>query len=244
MVRSPYIMALLALAHGLGKMGLVAVLVVGVSGCVSMFGQRVRDNSPQPPTTRKKTSTSDSPGSPGSPGSAAKEDSKDNPGNPPSPVTTESGKPGPASGNGPVQARKTGDSDEAGKGAPVRSLGVDEKLAPDHNPEDKVKAFDKYDHDKYARTLKAKAIQIVEKDAKVSYARLCTDTVEVSTLTTYRKQSSNTLAMTKYEWDPIDQTWHKTPSEKIRLRDWKVHLSVSASGKQCEVLKGTEEGVP
>ncbi|MEW6349289.1 MAG: hypothetical protein AB1646_09515 [Thermodesulfobacteriota bacterium] len=233
---------LLDLGRGLGKMGLAAILVVSVCGCVSVFGQRVRDKPHEPPASEKKGSESDSRVSKRSPGTASREGAHENPAKPSPPVSGESAKPEPISGKGSPQPRKTGDSEHAGSGASGRSLGPDEKLAPDHNPEDKVNAFDKYDHNKYARSLKEKAIEMVSKDANAFYARLCTDALDVSTLTTYRKQSGNTLAMTTFVWDPIDQMWHKTVSEKIRLPEWKTHLSVSASGKACEVLKGTEAG--
>ena len=98
--------------------------------------------------------------------------------------------------------------------------------------------FEKPDHRKYSNEIKNKAIDLVNKNADASLARLCRDSItDEWSLTIYRKRGK-VFTFVIYSWDPIDEQWHESlESGKRPLAMWKSHIEYSRAGRDCDVLK-------
>ena len=101
-----------------------------------------------------------------------------------------------------------------------------------------AKAFKKPDHEKYFKHMADRAEQVVKGDSRSFYARMCSDSLTGDwTLTVYGKADDKFFSMAVHAWDAVDDAWHKTVESKIRASQWKTHLAVAGSGKECRVLK-------
>lgn len=101
--------------------------------------------------------------------------------------------------------------------------------------------FKRHDHSGYVGKIKAKAIDLVNKDPEARYARLCRDTVtDQWSLSLYRVHDKF-FTFTVYVWDDIDAEFVKSLTSETRpISGWKQHLAFAADAKECTVLKGRD----
>jgi len=98
--------------------------------------------------------------------------------------------------------------------------------------------FKRHDHAKYMEKIKNKAIDWLNKEKDVSYARLCKDsTTDEWSLWIYRTEGKAYRFVT-YVWDEVDEKWKESfKSDKLPISGWQHHLRFSTGGKDCRVLK-------
>jgi hypothetical protein len=111
------------------------------------------------------------------------------------------------------------------------------KAGSDTSPKDDL-PFKKHDHVKYMQKVKNKAIDQVNKEKDVTYARLCRDTTtDEWSLWVYRSEEKVYRFVT-YIWDEVDEKWEESfKSDKRPISGWKHHLNFSTDGKDCMDLK-------
>lgn len=97
--------------------------------------------------------------------------------------------------------------------------------------------FKKHDHKKYTQKIKNKAIDKLNEEKDVTYARLCKDsTTDEWSLWIYKSQGK-TYQFAAYSWDEVDQKWEESlKPNKQPMSGWRHHLKFTADGKQCEDL--------
>jgi hypothetical protein len=98
--------------------------------------------------------------------------------------------------------------------------------------------FKRHNHAKYVEKIKNKAIDKVNTEKDVAYARLCRDsTTDEWSLWIYRSEAK-VYRFVSYVWDEVDEKWEESfISEKRPLSGWQNHLKSLAAGKDCMVLK-------
>jgi hypothetical protein len=99
--------------------------------------------------------------------------------------------------------------------------------------------FKKHNHTKYLEKIRDAATEIVEKQPESVFARLCRDSVidEWSLSVYYFKDKDHWFQA--YKWDEVDEKWQESfKSDKRPIALWKNHVKFSASGKECNILKG------
>lgn len=136
-------------------------------------------------------------------------------------------------------------SESPRSGASTRSLVEDirrdtptsEKSGSDTSSKDDI-PFKKHDHVKYMQKIKNKAIDQVNKETDVTYARLCRDTTtDEWSLWIYRSEEKAYRFVT-YTWDEVDEKWAESfKSDKKPISGWQHHLKFSTDGKDCKDLK-------
>ncbi len=96
----------------------------------------------------------------------------------------------------------------------------------------------RHDHVKYTQKVKNKAIDKVNKETDVTYARLCKDsTTDEWSLWIYIFEGK-VYRLVTYTWNEVDEKWDESlKTNKQPASGWQHHLKFSADGKQCEVLK-------
>jgi hypothetical protein len=101
-----------------------------------------------------------------------------------------------------------------------------------------VLPFKKHDHVKYTQKIKNKAIDHVNKEKDVTYARLCKDTTtDEWSLWIYRYEEKAYRFVT-YVWDEVDEKWVESfKSDKRPSSGLNHHLKFSTDGKDCIDLK-------
>jgi hypothetical protein len=111
------------------------------------------------------------------------------------------------------------------------------KSGSETSPKD-VFPFKKHDHVKYTQKIKNKAIDHVNKEKNVTYARLCRDTTtDEWSLWIYRSEEKAYRFVTCI-WDEVDEKWAESfRSDKRPISGWKHHLNFSTDGKDCIDLK-------
>jgi hypothetical protein len=111
------------------------------------------------------------------------------------------------------------------------------KSGSETSPKDDL-PFKKHDHVKYTQKIKNKAIDQVNKEKDVTYARLCRDsTTDEWSLWVYRSEEKAYRFVT-YIWDEVDEKWEESfKSDKRPISGWKHHLKFSTDGKDCIDLK-------
>jgi len=111
------------------------------------------------------------------------------------------------------------------------------KSGSETSPKDDL-AFKRHDHVKYMQKVKNKAIDQVNKEKEVTYARLCRDTTtDEWSLWIYRSEEKSYHFVT-YTWDEVDEKWAESfKSDKRPISGWQHHLKFSTDGKDCKDLK-------
>jgi hypothetical protein len=137
-------------------------------------------------------------------------------------------------------------SSESPKGG-ASTRTVVEDIGPDHpasgksdsdtSPKDDL-AFKRHDHVKYMQKVKNKAIDQVNKEKDVTYARLCRDTTtDEWSLWIYRTEEKAYRFVT-YIWDEVDEKWEESfKSDKRPVSGLQHHLNFSTDSKDCKDLK-------
>lgn len=118
-----------------------------------------------------------------------------------------------------------------------RDPSASEKSGSDTSSEDDL-AFKRHDHVKYMQKVKNKAIDQVNKEKDVTYARLCRDsTTDEWSLWIYRSEEK-TYRFVTYIWDEVDEKWEESfKSDKRPISGLQHHLNFSTDGKDCKDLK-------
>jgi len=103
-------------------------------------------------------------------------------------------------------------------------------------------AFKHHDHAKYVAEIRNKAIDQLNKERDVDFVRLCRNTTtDQWSLTMYRR-AERSYSFTDYAWNEINLRWEKVfTSDKKPISGWKQHLDFSAAGKECKLLKGSDQ---
>jgi hypothetical protein len=111
------------------------------------------------------------------------------------------------------------------------------KSGSDTSPKDDL-PFKKHDHVEYIQKIKNKAIDLVNKEKDVTFARLCKDsTTEEWSLWIYRSEVKSYRFVT-YTWDEVDEKWEESfKSDKRPISGLRHHLNFSTDGKDCKDLK-------
>jgi hypothetical protein len=130
-------------------------------------------------------------------------------------------------------------------GASTRTVVEDPRQAPpasgksdsDTSPKDEL-PFKRHDHVKYMQKIKNKAIDWINKEKDITYARLCRDTTtDEWSLWIYRSEEKAYRFVT-YIWDEVDEKWEESfKSDKRPISGWQHHLKFSTDGKDCIDLK-------
>lgn len=113
---------------------------------------------------------------------------------------------------------------------------------PSSLADEKADPFPKHDHSKYVTTVRHKAIDILNRATDCDIARLCRDSLtdEWSLILYFKTGASFYYVM--HSWDEIEGKWSESfVSEKRPVSGLKKHLTFSASGKTCKVLKGSDK---
>lgn len=118
-----------------------------------------------------------------------------------------------------------------------RDPPASDKSGSDTSPKDDL-PFKKHDHVKYMQKVKNKAIDQVNKEKDVTYARLCRDTTtDEWSLWIYRSEEKAYRFVT-YIWDEVDEKWAESfKSDKRPSSGLQHHLKFSTDGKDCIDLK-------
>lgn len=128
------------------------------------------------------------------------------------------------------------------------AVGTDKSQGPESmnskitGPDESQTTFKKHDHSKYVSTIRNKAIDKVNQEKNSDYVRVCKDAnTDEWSLTFYYRQRQSYYYVT-FIWDEIDDKWQESfVSEKRSMSGWKHHLTFSSAGKNCKVLKGSQE---
>lgn len=121
-----------------------------------------------------------------------------------------------------------------------RSQGKEQASSSDGSSQSEPE-FKKHDHAQYVKTIKNKAIDVLNKQPNSTQAIFCTDRVtERRSLTIYFKRQKS-YSFTYYEWDDVDQEMKEIFSaEKVPISRWKEHLQYADQDKECSILKGED----
>lgn len=116
-----------------------------------------------------------------------------------------------------------------------------EQASPSDGSSQSEPEFKKHDHAQYVKTIKNKAIDVLNKHPNSTQAIFCTDRVtERRSLTIYFKRQKS-YSFTYYEWDDVDQEMKQIFSaEKVPISRWKEHLQYADQDKECSILKGED----
>jgi hypothetical protein len=119
------------------------------------------------------------------------------------------------------------------------SVDTDSERLPDPEADPWSTPIKKHDHSKYVTALRNKAIDLLNREENVYYARLCKDfATDQWSFTIYYKQQT-IFSFIIYTWDEIDQKWVKSlTSDKRPMARFQKHLNFYTAGKECQILKG------
>jgi hypothetical protein len=99
-------------------------------------------------------------------------------------------------------------------------------------------AFKKHDHSVYVQLITDKAIEIVSRNPKSTYARMCRNSVTDEWSLSVYFESGPYYTVSVYLWDRIDEKWTKTSdTEKRPSTQFSKSLKFTAVGKECTALK-------
>ncbi len=99
--------------------------------------------------------------------------------------------------------------------------------------------FKKHDHMKYLEKIKDTATELVSKESGSVFARLCKDSVTDEWSMSMYFFKDKVYWFVAYKWDEIDEKWEESfKSDERPIAVWKNHVNFSASGKECNILKG------
>jgi hypothetical protein len=123
--------------------------------------------------------------------------------------------------------------------SPEKDGKIDKENAPKSlSSETSGSGGEKHNHSSYLQKIRKSAEEFAKTLKDADFVRLCRDREEWS-LTAYYLGAKD-YRFTSYAWDEIDQTWEKSLSDKQPIKGLKNHLHFSASGKECNILKGSE----
>jgi hypothetical protein len=128
---------------------------------------------------------------------------------------------------------------------PKNAPRADDKIAQKDLPSDissdtgLAPLFKKHNHVKYLEKIRDAAKEIVEKQTDSVYARICRDSVIDEWSLSVYYFSGKEYWFQAYKWDEVDEKWQESfKSDKRPITVWKNHVKFSASGKECDTLKG------
>ncbi len=151
--------------------------------------------------------------------------------------TPDSGNDKQSSGQSSSEIQKSGASIRTASTDIRGDAAVSGKPGSDASPEDLP--FQRHDHKKYMQRIKNKAIEQLNKEKDVTYARLCTDsTTDEWSLWLYRFEGK-VYRIATYTWDPVDEGWKESlKPDKQSIAGLRHHLKFTSDGKKCDDLKG------